>query len=183
MAVTVISNTDTELSGKYVGEARVKTVTFSRTNAQVLALPSGASEILAAVANRLYVPIWAVIISDFSAGAYTNVHAGGIVSSFPYLTVANDAENSSLLDPIINMTADGYTDFTDFFGASDLMITLARASKLSGVSGKVISNVQTLANAVGNLVLIVNNAGDGNFTGGNAANTLTGTVGYLEVVV
>lgn len=185
MAVTVISNTDTELSGKYVGEARLKTVTFSRTDAQIKALPSGVFEIKAAVANRLFIPQWAVIISNFTAGAYTNVHSGGVVSGAqPYLNVSVNDDNGNFLDYITNITAESITDFTDFFAsATKKVMSLQSFHYNSAIAGFTRSFVQLQTALVGNIVLVCNNAGDGNFTGGNAANTLTGTVGYLEVVV
>lgn len=184
MAVTIVSNTDAELSGKYVGEARVKTVTFSRTDAQIKALPSGVYEIKAAVANRLFVPLWAILIGDFSAGAYTNINAGAI-SNVPYVGIATNNEViGGEMSYVINIADEGIIDLTTFFGtASKQRAFLSMYHKLSGMLGEVIVPVYNLTNTVGNIVLAVNNSGDGNFTGGNAANTLTGTVGYLEVVV
>lgn len=149
--------------------------TVTRTNAQILALPSGDVTLVAAPgAGNIIVPIAVDITLDSSAGAYTNVHVGCFA-----------AVNINSIEQTVFLTDDGgptETRLKTLLDDSDLLyvrLPPIMVPDLAGGwwAGGLIRVMTGLENAP--LVLHVENGGAGDFTGGNAANSMQIDVWYV----
>jgi hypothetical protein len=164
---------------------RVLQATVTLTDAQIKALPSTPVEIVAAPGvGRFLVPIGAWLVLDATAGAYTNFNAfDGLNPYASSVYLAWDALNffDDALGPV---AADGF-----------LSLAERRVTYLSPASGNLQEVGGNLANSSGLVygaaapattgydngslsVVGQNNNALGNFTGGNAANTLAVTMWY-----
>jgi hypothetical protein len=143
------------------------------TDAQIKNSPSSYHEIVASPGtNKLLVFQSAVLILDTTAGGYTNVTNGnGFNSSFVFVY----GENS--------FAASNFGVLIDFMTtAADKVIFFSSPSVLAGTTPYLTDNGDVSEFDVVNKPInftIYND--DGNFTGGNAANTLKVTVYYIEV--
>lgn len=155
------------------GDSVVLSATVTLTDAQIKALPTTAIEVVAAPGagkmNYLLSSIWS---HDWTAD-YTNIAAGASM----YVSSGN-ADVSVMLDNTlgINVTdllANG-ADAIAFAGAKD------RQADVDGVPYAVVATTATnYANQA--LTLVAANGVSGDFTGGNAANTLKVTVLYSVI--
>jgi hypothetical protein len=155
----------------------------SLTNAQIIALPTTGITLVSAPGSGLIVrPFIVSLRSSFAAGAYTNVNAAADLTAllgtqYVMSSMANDAA-------ITNVGA-GTTMLTSFLGANIQYAQLVPWNHTENVNEWGELTVRKTLSAVENqaLTLKVSNGGSGNFTGGNAANTLLVTTYYaLEAV-
>lgn len=145
---------------------------YTFTNAEIKALPTTPLAVLSAPGEGY---IWSIVqcdmVLDASAGAYTNIDAGPTYLEFSH----------SRSDNLVNDGSAGLTQLTDFFGyagvnfgqlkgqyATEADSTLVAFSGY-GKMNKVTKDVDADDNAAVSLQ-VTGNTGD--FTGGNAANTL-----------
>ena len=148
------------------------------TDAQIKALPTTAINILPAPgAGMVNLVHGALFRSDFTAGAYTNL------SATAFLNVVWDAANN-----YINATVSTDTSERDTLFGADTCLVYCPAYVLLAVG---ITSPVGFVRATGEFGEIVNTTVDvgagngvsGNFTGGNAANTLKVTVYYSPIEV
>lgn len=181
MANTVLGSVSADLAGEFLSVDRLRYASLTLNNASILTLPSGPQQIVAAVTNTFLIPIWALIWSDFSAGAYTNVKSGG-TGGTPFISIRTNTNAGLPMRKGLNIATESYTDFTDFFATATAKAwIMGSQSKLSGTLGEGLNSLQTVANLIGNITISVDNSGLGNFTGGNPANTMKIVLGYLKV--
>lgn len=149
------------------GAATILSVTVNPTDADIKALPTTAFNLVAAQgANTIIVPVMVVLVTDFSAGAYTTIADGdylyaghnGVETSLSYLP-----DDAGLTPPLAMLTA--------FLSATPRVFTLLPFQQTNPAWGSV-GTSQTQANAVNQELSLKAVTAGGNFTGGNAANTL-----------
>src|SRR3990167_1800540 len=140
----------TGLTGYYAPSSTpiTRTATVTLTNDEIKALPTtGILIVSAAGANILIKPTVGCFVLDTSAGAYTNVHIDSIFSlNINTFSILSDMEGKNIFD-----------------GAATKWILIGGAP----------GGWDTHSNLTNtDMVVKMNNAGSGNLTGGNAANTL-----------
>jgi hypothetical protein len=159
--------------------AAIRLVTVVLTDAQVKALGAGTpvTVVVQAGAGIAIFPLFGCLTSSFAAGGYTNINAAG------WLVVwVPEAQALSFLVNDAAITNGSKTRLTDFLGATTPQrYTLNQWANTEGLSdwGPMADPVARTATDNVTLVIQADNAGSGAFTGGNSANTLTVTVGYL----
>lgn len=130
--------------------------TVTLTDAQIKALPTTPVQVLAAPgAGKYYKIFGAQIITDTSAAAYTNVSASGLIT----VQLSDSNQNFSCNNGILEEQDVFYGD-------------LAPDTSL---------NVSPLSNTENNAINISSVNSGGDYTGGNAANTLEVVVYYIIV--
>lgn len=156
------------------GVQTVYSASVTLTDAQIKALPTTPVELVAAPgAGKILLILSAFMLLDTSAGAYTNVNAaatGGVDIGGAY------GNFMQVLDPAGLVPALEGTDVLAF--------KLDTAVYISG--DQVYNNVAayTVGDYVNTPIIIdLENSSDGNFTGGNAANTLKVTALYTIIDV
>jgi hypothetical protein len=164
------------------GGSLVQRATVTLTNAQIKALPTTRITIIAAPGAGFWTRVLGVdYASDTSAGAYTNLDATycdlfvGYAGSADYAGgyVVDDAASTPAL-----------TLLTDVLGIAGQRliagIPYAEVFTVIGGAGYVVAP-QNARSARENVALVVgsDNNGSGDYTGGNAANTLTVTVYFV----
>lgn len=154
----------------------VETATVELTNAQIKALPTTGIEIVAAQGpGKLIVPVITVLHVDTAAGAYTNV--SGDASSFARLWYGVNDFASLRTDRGLA----GF-DLTSVFVNG--RVTVFSPMLLVGTSSPpaiVAPDIYAGSDIINEpIVLKVNNT-DGDFTGGNAANSMQVVCNYIVV--
>lgn len=170
-------------SGSASGYGLLK-ATGTLTDAQVKALPTTPFALIAAPAVGFYIDWhWIVLITKFAAGAYTNLNAtyciiaASVNGGAPSINIVNDSTTTPAL-----------TTLTRFVGAATRRVRLCPYVETVGPTGEMYVISSTADGTVGidamatldnkALQLYADNNGSGDFTGGNAANTLVYEVGY-----
>lgn len=163
----------------------VLSVTTVLTNAQIKALPTTAVELVPAPASGIAVPLMAFVTCDHAAGAYTNINA-----TFSYITVVHGDDAIEPMTLITNSDGDGGNRVVSLFLSQLLALGDPGSVMLVNNGGSNINAPQGVTTSghfyetelwAGALSLYAYNSGSGNFTGGNAANSLTVTVLYTVV--
>jgi hypothetical protein len=148
--------------GEYVS-SNMRKLSVTLNNNQIKTLPVSGFDLVSEVnSNKVVIPSFAVILTDFRNGIYTNIDnlAGGTFLRY----------NNSVLT-LITAPADNMWLFED---DSDVGFTLLQFYPADAVRYK--------ADFAGKyLQLFVLNGSSGNLTGGHAANTLKLTVYYSEI--
>src|SRR3990172_1029723 len=145
----------------------IKSATVTLTDAEIKALPSTAFEILPAPGVNKLLWVLSGILKFSLVSAYTNRHADNAI----FLTYDEWFAEASALTTLPNGTAD---DFSSLIPAAFVESRVAWDSYLrSGIDSQPSSDCVNR-----NIKLFCDNAGSGDFTGGNAANTLKVTIYY-----
>jgi hypothetical protein len=155
------------------------TKTQTITDAQVKALPTTAITVVAAPgAGRVVTPIRYLLITDFSAAAYTNLSDGGYIY-IGYDGIESSGRNTSAY--IADSAADSLTKLTGLMAAADSVYALEPYQETLEGWG-LIGYGGTQANLV-NKPLQMRASNSGNYTGGNAANVLKVITHYLDAPI
>lgn len=164
--------TITQPAGGGGGDSGISSVDVQLTDAQIKALPTTPIQLVAAPgANVMLELISATILVDAAAGAYTNVNALDASNALYVAYGDDDFWASQYINPTQLLTGAArravvvppYTQFVD--GSDPAMFAQA-------------NNATSLANKA--LKLVALNAA-GNYTGGNAANTMSVRIRYATV--
>jgi hypothetical protein len=158
------------------GAAVVQLATATLTDAQIKALHTTPVQVLAAPGAGKYIAVIAALVAcDTTAASYTNV---------------NSVQGELLLETVTStrigvLKVDEYADL--FTWGGQLAYQLGPLTSLEWVTGPPARMTQPPFslddNADTALQLNVNNSSNGNFTGGNAANSLTLTLLYMVLDV
>jgi hypothetical protein len=140
--------------------ANMLTKEVTLTDADIKALPTTPFEIVAAVAGKIILPLFLVLQVDTSAGAYTNITAG--VGQFIRGIVGTDMTARALNSGTLGAAAQVLANLPSIQEADATPPTVNRFYA-------VLKDPAALTNVA--LELKSDNAA-GNFTGGNAANTM-----------
>ncbi len=164
--------------------AQLLKATVTLTNAQILALPTTPITLIAAPGASLAIaPLHATVYSKTSAGAYTNINAAGVLGvrfatslGLGLSWIPNDTAitngSTTLLSDLLGTTTNKRSSLTpqqgtegrDDWGAVPFVEATTAFTNLA-------------------LLVDVDNNGGGNFTGGNAANTLIFVLYYFVETV
>jgi hypothetical protein len=153
--------------------------TTQLTDSQIKALPTTAITLVAAPASgKIIIPIQAFLKMNASAGAYTNINTGAVANQARWVLTTNGNEFSA---QIYNDTASSNTMLSDFIGTTTprfihLYPFFANEESVYGIYTYPLDVSGFDAQA---LTLKAINTTNGNYTGGNAANTLSVSVIYL----
>src|SRR5258706_16277377 len=127
MANVLVGRTAAELTAALLSLEGAKLASLSLTNTQIKAAPTTLNfEIVASAGGKINVPIIAVLVADFSAGAYTNLSTN--LSSWAVKTNNGSGEGTAYLKDV---SADTITEFTTFMGAVDSVVLLPSYAKVS----------------------------------------------------
>jgi len=149
--------------------------TVTLTDAQIKALPTTPSDDIIPVpgANKLLVPVMAVISSNIVAD-YTNISATYCEIGITY------NGGAYMLQPLIDTSAPSTTNqLTNLLTGAGCIYRIAMSDN-SIVNDAVVEGAVSLGQA-NSAIRLEGYSDDGNFTGGNAANTLKVTVYYVVV--
>jgi hypothetical protein len=168
-------------AGLLIASAKVYRATF--TNAEIKAIPSDPLQIAPApsITGKYISPLLIEFRLDASAGLYTNIGAAawswcGLDLGTSPTTITNTTSY------LINDVAKTEAGLTEFFGSASINTTLFVPIHRPDVDWLVINDTFTATNSLYNKPLTYYMADHtGDFTGGNAANTLTVTSFYLEL--
>jgi hypothetical protein len=159
-----------------VSHAPIQRATVILDDAQIKALPTTPFELLAAQVGVQYHVISALVHLDSTAGTYTNVStADGAQVVLQYNNGSGDYVGSAMYQE-----APG-TAFSTFFSGAHKQSwrpVIGGYTDWSATNGLLTYSEGEHLNT--NVAIAVTNGGSGNFTGGNAANTLKVTLFYAE---
>lgn len=145
-----------EIGRAYAADGAVLTATVTIADTDIKLLPTVAIQIIPAPgADRVIEIIGATFVLDAAAGAYTNVDAGAVMG-------------------LITSSVVGITD-----RVTDGFFTAASKKAVQVTGGSIDTDGAAYSSYANRAIQVsVNNAAAGNFTGGNAANTLKVRVTY-----
>jgi hypothetical protein len=151
----------------------VQSITVTLNNASIKTLPTIPVDLVAAPgAGKILVPISALFVLDTAAGAYTNL--GTTTKAGWQLYSDSSSELSSILEMVTPLG--GTTAFT-----CQAVIPRAQVGT-TGYTGEITSAANPLADRSNKSIQLVDFWTDGgNYTGGNAANTVKITIFYAIV--
>ncbi len=165
------------------------TVSKTLTNAEIKALPTTGITLLAAQgANTLIAWSEAHLFTSFAAGAYTNIN-----TTYSVIQLAINGIGQSLSIVKDSTTTPALTNLTRLLGAAARHVRVSPYIEAAGGGGEQyiipctadgtvgIDTTASLLNQA--LTIYADNNGSGNYTGGNAANTLTVVVTYQILTV
>jgi len=166
------------------GATLLKSVT-TLTNAQIKALPSATVQLTVAPASGYKLRIFnATVVKRGTAGAYTNVNAAAIFSieygnyNWAVNPIYNDATQTAFttrLTDFLGVADDGVHHLAEFAQAGNGTVGNSGGAQWNQAGGyDYPSSFDGQA-----AVVRMDNAGSGNLTGGNAANTMTITLYYV----
>jgi hypothetical protein len=168
---------------KYVDDnagGAVQTATVALTDAQIKALPTTARTVVAGpAAGQMHVIVGALFQVDTTVAAYTNIDAAAATL---FLTVASGAQSKRQVQ--IENTPNS-TELTDLLaGFSKAWIYAGAWSAMLVADAHVFgSNNDGYDWEAAPITVKATNGASGNFTGGNAANTMTVTVLYVTISI
>lgn len=155
------------------------------TDGDIKPLPTTPFELVAAaLTGRMLIPVGAVLISSIeSGGAYTNIDSAA--GTHPRIWIGSNDGAGLRTTLIANAVNDGVASLTELLATVGQRIAICwiqsqvpfATTSLANVVTAALSDVQEVNIAIG-----ATNAG-GNFTGGNALNTLTVFPIYLDIEV
>lgn len=154
----------------------IRQATVALTDAQVKTLPTaGVTLVAAPAAGQVLIPVLAVARLAWVAD-YTNINAAAILSVASLGPTTLAPLNEADISGVSGLLAAGDTASALF---TPNLIIPASATDTLGASNSGFGD-SVLASA---LVLSADNAGGGNFTGGNAGNALRVTVAYYVLTL
>lgn len=155
---------------------QVAGVRVALTDAQIKALPTTAIALVAApAAGKRIQLVQACLIGDFTAGAYTNI---GLVT--PWLALRLGANDISTYIANDATATPAIATLTSFLSAALNQVTLTPLGLPTDNGWGVVPYVADPQYATALSIRAINDAA-GNFTGGNAANSLVVDVVYLVI--
>ncbi len=163
--------------GLDLGGDMLQSATVTLTDAQIKALPTTPVALVAGVVNRIVVPTQGVLSKAFAA-SYTNIGADA------YLEVVTQS-NWDVLDLLLNVSATGRTDLTNWLTAGQalhFLSPLPQAELLPGLH----TNLATFEYGAGDVaapIVLKLSGNPGDLTGGDPANQLAITVFFLTVAL
>lgn len=151
--------------------------TTTLTDAQIKALPTTGITIVAAPGAGFFLsPLFVLLTCDAMAGAYTNINAGCSIRCRVGATVLVTQIAEAGVAFVTALIATPATVNLGFLGQYNLAAAGANQTNLGRVTTRA-----ALENVA--LDISASNGGSGNFTGGNAANTLKVTPYYYVVPI
>lgn len=159
------------------GHATIEKATVTLSDAQIKAWPTNPVTVATSTSGHLFIPVYATFVADLQS-AYSNVsnNNGRIV-------VEDGISGYTFLQGVMN-NGTSLDDFGALFGSYGIgyLRTLAPAipaAKADEASGVVVPRAVSGTLTSNSIVLRCINGSDGNFTGGDAANTLKVAVYYI----
>lgn len=179
MSVT-LGSLASDLASKYLlntSNIDVDTVEVTLTNAQFKALPTTGIQLLAAPsAGRCNIPLLAVLNTDFSAAAYTNINAAAAIDILANAT-------AFVFNRLKNNATDSLTAVTTLLGATKTITALGPYTQASSNAKETYGLPQTRTNMAAAWTIKANNGGSGDFTGGDSANSCKVRIWYIDLVL
>lgn len=179
MSNTALGNTAAQLLAGLLGIDNVRLATLTLTDTQIKAAPTTLHfEIVPAAGGKFNVPLWAYVFTDFSAGAYTNVSTGNYLG---FIAIEVNNGNGYGSEYLFNdSTAAATVNYSELFAAQDRITPFGRYTDLGKAFDEKMARSQLISDFQGNICLSFFNTA-GNFTGGNAANTLKVVLAYGQI--
>jgi hypothetical protein len=143
--------------------------TVTLTDAQIKALPTTPITVLAGIPNKIILPFKAVIQLDASNGAYGNVSAG--IANFLSIFVGQILSTRIANDQVITGATKRHSELSAISLLDAVPPTIAQLSGLS--------RDPSVYDGIAATIQCTNAAG--NFTGGNAANSMIVTLYYMVI--